>query len=79
MSYANLPEPIRRIAETHLTPKQHDVLKLHLAGLGQRRIATMLHLHRTTIRDHLTAAHDTLEQHGVCRDGTGRYYQKEAA
>lgn len=68
MSYAALPPAIRHTAETHLTPKQLHVLKLHLAGCGARRISTMLQIHRTTVRDHLKAALDALEAHGVVSD-----------
>jgi DNA-binding CsgD family transcriptional regulator len=79
MSYAALPAAIRQTAETHLTPKQLHVLKLHLAGCGARRISTMLQIHRTTVRDHLKAAHDTLEEHGVTRDENGDYHQERTA
>ena len=79
MSWNTLHPDIRHIATTVLTPKQLDVWKLHLAGLGARRISDMLGVTRSTIRSHLHHTHTALEQAGVHHDASGRYYQKEAA
>ncbi len=56
MSWKDLTEQQRQHARDVLTKRQLDVLTLHLAGCSQRRIATMLNLKRTTVRDHLTVA-----------------------
>lgn len=62
MSWNTLPPHQRDHAQTQLTPKQLDVLILHLAGCSQRRIATMLNLSRTTVRDHLATGITTLKE-----------------
>lgn len=79
MSWNTLDPTIKAIAQQALTRRQLDVWKLHLAGLGQRRIADMLQITRSTVRSHLHDAHQTLARNGVHRDRTGRYYRKEAA
>lgn len=81
MSWNNIDPRIRHIAESELTPKQLDVWKLHLAGCGTRRAARMLATTRSTIRDHLDAAHTALETAGVTRhpDGTYHLAHEEAA
>ena len=56
MSWKDLDPQHRHHLEQTLTSRQLDVLILHLAGCSQRRIATMLGIHRTTVRDHLTTA-----------------------
>lgn len=56
MSWNQLPVNIRETATGALTRRQLDVLKLHLAGCGTRRIATMLDLSEPTIREHLRRA-----------------------
>lgn len=62
MSWNTLDPAIREIAERELTPRQLDVLILHLAGCSQRTIATMLGMRRTTVRDHLAIAIATLKE-----------------
>ena len=47
---------IKHLAEQALTRKQLDVLKLHLAGCGTRRIATMLDISEPVAREHLRIA-----------------------
>jgi DNA-binding CsgD family transcriptional regulator len=56
MSWRTLPPHVRQAAEHALTRKQLDVLKLHLAGCGTRRIATMLSISEPTAREHLRRA-----------------------
>lgn len=56
MSWSTLPPTIQNTATRALTRRQLDVLKLHLAGCGTRRIATMLDLSEPTIREHLRRA-----------------------
>lgn len=60
MNWSTLPPHIRTATEQQLTSKQLDVLVLHLAGCSQRRIATMLNVSRTTVRDHLAVGLDTI-------------------
>jgi len=58
------PDPrILELAKQHLTRKQLDVLKLHLAGCGTRRIATMLDISEPTAREHLRRAKARLRPH----------------
>lgn len=63
MSWNTLPPATRKHAETHLTQRQLDILILHLAGCGTRRISTMLGIHRTTVKDHLHTALTTMAEH----------------
>lgn len=79
MSWSSLPPDIRTTTERVLTRKQLDVFKLTLAGLGTRRISDMLLITRSTVRSHQHDAHTALEQAGIRRDASGRYYRKEAA
>lgn len=62
MSWNTLDPTIRQLAERELTRKQLDVLKLHLAGCGTRRIATMLSISEPTAREHLRLAKLRLAQ-----------------
>lgn len=62
MSWNRVPADIQRTATEALTPKQLDVLKLHLAGCGTRRIATMLSISEPTAREHLRLAKLRLSQ-----------------
>lgn len=57
MSWSQLDPKTKRRIEKRLTKRQLDVLILTLAGCSQRRIATMLTLHRSTVQDHLRIAH----------------------
>lgn len=79
MSWQQLPTEVREAAQAVLTPKQLDVFKLTLAGCSPYRISVMLSVSRRTVRDHIHASHIRLEQAGVRRDASGRYYQQEAA
>lgn len=79
MSWNTLDPHIRHTAEQVLTRKQLDVWKLHLAGLGTRRIADMLHITRSTTRTHLADTHTRLEQAGIHLDASGHYHQEHAA
>lgn len=62
MSWNRVPADIQRTAEANLTQRQLDVLKLHLAGCGTRRIATMLSISEPTAREHLRLAKLRLAQ-----------------
>lgn len=79
MTWAQLPSEVQAAALEALSPKQLDVFKLHLAGLGARRISDMLSISRSTARTHLADAHRKLEQAGVSVDAAGRYYRNEVA
>jgi DNA-binding NarL/FixJ family response regulator len=63
VSWSTLPPELQKIAETKLTRKQLDVLKLHLAGYGTRRIATTLGVAEPTAREHLRRALDRIRPH----------------
>jgi DNA-binding CsgD family transcriptional regulator len=63
MSWKTLDPNIQTIATRELTRKQLDVLKLHLAGCGTRRIATMLDISEPTAREHLRRARAKLRPH----------------
>jgi DNA-binding NarL/FixJ family response regulator len=63
MSWNTLDPAAKHHAQTHLTQRQLDILTLHLAGCGTRRISTMLGIHRTTVKDHLRTALTTMAQH----------------
>lgn len=53
---------ILEIAAAVLTRRQHDVLRLHLAGLGTTRIARALDISEPTAREHLRIAKLRLRQ-----------------
>ncbi len=61
MSWNQLPTHTRIELQGRLTKRQLDILTLHLAGCSQRRIATMLNLDRSTVRDHLAIGLTKLE------------------
>lgn len=63
MSWNHLTPELQTIAQQVLTRKQLDVLKLHLAGCGTRRIATMLDISEPTAREHLRRALAKLRPH----------------
>lgn len=79
MSWNTLDPDIRETAELVLTRKQLDVLKLRLADIAEVRIAYMLSISRRSVRTHLEAAHLRLDQAGIARDASGRYYRKDEA
>jgi len=63
MSWADLPEPRRRLAEQILSDRQLTVLKDRLNGHSWRAIATAHGIHEATVRGHHQAALDRLERH----------------
>lgn len=60
MTWNTLDPAHRAHLETTLTSGQVDVLVLHLAGCGTRRIADMLGISRTTAKDRLRTALNAL-------------------
>ena len=45
---------VRRVMNRHLTPRQRECLTLHyLRGYSQERIAAGLHIHQTTVSQHI--------------------------
>jgi len=45
---------VRRVMNRHLTPRQKECLTLHyLRGYSQERIAERLHIHQTTVSQHI--------------------------
>lgn len=62
MSWNDLPPDLRSALETRLTKGQLDVLTLHLAGCSQRRTADMLGIARTTVKDRLRTALNTITE-----------------
>lgn len=73
------PEGDEWIREPLLTAKQLEAWKLELAGMGTRRIADALDIHRSTVLDRLAGAHRRLAKAGVRQDGSGHWYLEEAA
>lgn len=68
MSWDTLTPTVRTIAETTLTQRQLEVLKLHLGirdirPMGYRRIALVLGISVATVREHLDAAERKLLAH----------------
>ena len=53
----------RELAESILTRRQLDVLKLHTVGWGYGRISRVLGISTTTVRGHLDAALLKLANH----------------
>lgn len=54
---------VRRAMEEHLTPRQKECLELYyLRGLSQKRIADLLHIHQTTVSQHISYALKKLRQ-----------------
>ena len=51
-----------RILATILTPRQHHILTLRLAGHSWRTIARALHINEATARGHHKAALDRIDQ-----------------
>jgi len=48
---------VRKVMSRHLTPRQKECLTLHyLRGYSQERIATKLHIHQTTVSQHIRYA-----------------------
>lgn len=65
MSWNALAPEIRVELSRRLSPRQHDVFVLWLAGCSYDRIATMLDIAPRTVRTHLKRAraiHDQLER-----------------
>jgi DNA-binding CsgD family transcriptional regulator len=65
MSWSELDDEVRELAESALTHRQLETLILALAGYDERSIADTLELSRSTIRDHLYAAHRNLRLAGI--------------
>ncbi len=63
MTWNTLPPATRATAEQLLTRKQLDILKLHLAGYGIRRISLALDISPSTVRSHLDRATQKLAPH----------------
>ncbi len=53
MSWQALPQPVREIAEQELSPRQLQILKLHLGGRSTRQIALGLNLSPSTVSTHM--------------------------
>ncbi len=51
MSWSTLPPAVRQIAEEVCTPKQLEALKLWDGNAGYGRIALMLGVDKSTVRD----------------------------
>jgi DNA-binding NarL/FixJ family response regulator len=79
MSWHTLPPTIRTIAEQHLTPKQVTILRLQLNGLNTRAIARQLNISRSTVDEHIDAAHRNLYRHGIRHTTDGTWYLEETA
>lgn len=65
MSWNTLDPATRDQLTRRLTPRQHDVLVLWLAGCSYQRISTMLNIAPRTVRTHLhraQAIHAQLDQ-----------------
>ncbi len=65
MTWNQLEPQVRAQRVNRLTPRQHDVLILWLAGSSIERISTMLNLAPRTVRTHLHRArqiHAQIEQ-----------------
>ena len=57
---------VRRVINRHLTPRQKECLTLHyLRGYSQEMIGARLHLHQTTVSQHIRYALKKLRR--VCR------------
>lgn len=60
MTWSTLPENVREIAERELSPRQLEVVKLHLAGRTMRQIALALGIAPSTVTSHLWRAKQKL-------------------
>jgi len=71
VSWNKISPELRGVIETACTPKQLEVMKLQAAGMSQRRIADVLNVDRTNIKDLMGRAHrnirDELARRGVSR------------
>lgn len=72
MSYLELPDTIRTIAEAALTQKQLTAYKLNANGMTERQIAIHLRISRRAVRDRLNEADVKILAHPD-------YPQKDAA
>lgn len=63
MSYSKLPSDVRIAAESILTRKQLDVLKLKANGYSYVRISQMLDISEPTVRGHFRRALQLLSIH----------------
>lgn len=62
MTY-RLPPHLAAIADQHLTPQQRTVLELWSRGLGRDRIALILDLSPSTVRNHHQRAMQIMARH----------------
>ncbi len=54
---------VRKAMDEHLIPRQKECLELYyLRGLSQKRIATLLRIHQTTVSQHISYALRKLRQ-----------------
>jgi DNA-binding CsgD family transcriptional regulator len=77
MKWAELPETIRHIAVSELTPAQLDAWHLTLEGHGSRGVALRLGISRASVLDRLDNAYRKLRAAGVEQDGSGNWYLKQ--
>lgn len=79
MTWEQLPDDVKTVAERALTVKQLEVFKLHVAGLSDHQMMWKLGIHRSTARDRLNAATLNLLRAGVRQDPSGRWHYSEEA
>lgn len=63
MSYATLDPHIREIAEKHLSEKQLSAYRLWEDGLGYGRIAVLLKISPSSVRDRIHRSLRIIEHH----------------
>ena len=60
MSWLRLTDEERSLAEQELSPRQLEIVKLHLAGRSMRQIALALGISPSTVTSHLWRAKQKL-------------------
>lgn len=73
MTYAQLPAPIRTLADQTLTQAQLEAWKLELAGWSQWQIAYRLGITRSAVRDRLRSASQSLDRAGIHQNPDGTW------
>lgn len=63
MSWNDLPPDFRQLAETILSPRELEIMRLLASNATQRQIASLLNISRSNVRTHRDRALDKLAAH----------------
>lgn len=74
MSYADLPDEVRKIAARELTDKQLEAFVYECSGLGFLTIGRLLDISKQSVAARIDGAHRKLRKAGVRQDASGEWY-----